>query len=90
MHWEAQYRFNTGVHTNKLPRQFQLDFAHPVMRRYVEIDGSVHRLRTDRDARRDRMMTERGWNGLRIDAAVVRQDVDGVKQRILDWLRDVT
>jgi len=87
MGWEPQYRFNTGVHTNKLPRQFQLDFAHLETHLYVEIDGSVHRLRTDRDARRDHMMAERGWDGLRIAASAVRQDVDGVKKRILDWLR---
>lgn len=84
--WLPQYKFLTGVHTNKLPRMFRLDFALPDHQLYIEVDGRSHRLRKDRDARRDSMMSERGWTGLRISAKDVRTDVEGIKRRIQEWL----
>ncbi|MBT9173447.1 MAG: hypothetical protein DDT21_01848 [Syntrophomonadaceae bacterium] len=82
----TQHKLLTGVHTNKLPRMFWLDFALPEHKLYIEIDGSVHRLRKERDARRDSMMDGLGWIGLRIQAKSVRSDIDSVKQQILTWL----
>lgn len=84
--WVAQHRVNTGVHTNKLPTQFRLDFALPDRLLYVEIDGSVHRLRKERDARRDAMLRERGWIGLRLPATLVRDDPEAAKRTVLDWI----
>ncbi len=86
--WEVQYRFNTEVHTNKLPRQFQIDFALPASHLYVEIDGKSHRLRKERDARRDAMMAERGWQGLRFPARLVREDLDAAKSAIMNWITE--
>lgn len=83
--WEPQYHVNTGVHTNTLPRQFILDFALPDQKLYVEIDGSIHRLRKERDARRDAMLFERGWRGLRISARRVRESPDDVTFDIALW-----
>lgn len=83
--WVPQLHFNTGVHTNTLPRQFILDFALPAHKLYVEIDGSVHRLRKERDARRDKMMAEHGWEGLRIPVAAVRDDIESAKTAIEHW-----
>lgn len=84
--WVPQYRVLTGVHTYRLPRLFLLDFAMPDRKVYVEIDGKVHRLRAERDARRDMMLAERGWVGLRIPAADVREDPHAVISRITKWL----
>lgn len=86
--WESQYQFNTGVHTNKLPRFYKLDFALPSMRLYIEVDGKSHRSpeRREKDAYRDALMQRRGWTGLRIPAKAVRNDPASVKRRILDWL----
>ncbi len=85
--WVPQYGFHVkGIHTNKLPRYFWLDFANPKHRLYVEIDGSIHRLRKERDARKDSMMAERGWRGLRIPAKQVRADPKSTKQAILEWV----
>jgi len=86
--WVPQHRVLTGVHTNKLPRMFRLDFALPDCRLYVEIDGSVHRHRSRResDARRDAMLTERGWIGLRLTATLVRDDPDAAKQTVLGFV----
>lgn len=82
-----QYKFLTGVHTNKLPRMFRLDFALLQHKLYIEIDGSVHRLRKERDARRDSMMKERGWIGLRIQSNSINSDMESVKNHILSWVR---
>ena len=89
--WEPQHRVNTGVHTVKLPRMFRLDFALPVRKLYVEIDGSSHRSRArqERDALRDSMLTEQGWVGIRIPAKLVRDDIDAVKRTILDWTENI-
>lgn len=86
--WVPQHRVLTGVHTNKLPRQFRLDFALPDRRLYVEIDGSVHRSkdRRARDVRRDTMLSDLGWVGLRIPAKRVRDDPEAVKRAVLGWL----
>lgn len=83
--WTPQYKLNTGVHTNKLPRYFRLDFALPESRLYVEIDGSVHRLRKERDARRDLMLSELGWIGLRIASTLVNDNPEYVQSRITQW-----
>lgn len=87
--WVPQFRVLTGVHTNTLPRQFHLDFALPDRKLYVEIDGSVHRLRKERDDRRTAMLAERGWTGLRLPASLVASDVDAAVHRIQSWLADM-
>lgn len=88
--WIPQYKFLTGVHTNKLPRMFRLDFALPERNLYVEIDGSVHRNRDRklRDARRNKMMTERGWIGLRVTNDQVTSNPDATKQLIAAWISE--
>jgi very-short-patch-repair endonuclease len=83
--WIPQYKFLTNVHTNKLPRMFRLDFALPYHKLHIEIDGSVHRLRKGSDARRDQMMADRGWSVLRIDANLVRTDIEAAKTLITNW-----
>lgn len=88
--WVRQHKVLTLVHTNKLPRMFRLDFACPDRLLYVEIDGHVHRLRRDRDARRDAMLGGLGWRGLRITSRRVRDDLQLVKQDICAWLDQLT
>jgi len=85
-----QYKFLTGVHTNKLPRMFRLDFALPEHKLYIEIDGTVHRLREERDARRDSMMLERGWIGLRVPSVDVAYNMDNAKQNIISFINKNT
>jgi hypothetical protein len=87
MGWRPQYHVLTHVHTNKLPRAFDLDFAFPENMLYIEIDGKVHRLRKERDERRDLMLRELGWRGKRIPANLVREDIDAAKASILDFVR---
>lgn len=86
MGWTPQYKILTGVHTNKLPRMFHLDFALPETRLYIEIDGSVHRLHKERDARRDQMLTDLLWRGLRVSAPQIASDIELVKRNILNWI----
>ena len=90
MGFEAQYKFLTGVNTNKLPRMFWLDFAIPSKKIYVEIDGTVHRLgfKKEADERRDKMMEERGWRGIRVPSSDVDLDIRKVIETINGWLYD--
>lgn len=80
--WIQQLNVLTDVSDVRLPRYFVFDFALPERRLYVEIDGSVHRLRRERDARKDTMMAERGWRGLRLPAALVRDNISDAISRI--------
>ncbi|MCA3719092.1 MAG: DUF559 domain-containing protein [Brevundimonas sp.] len=41
------------------------DFACPSIRLIVELDGGVHDLRVEQDARRDAWLTANGWTVLR-------------------------
>lgn len=86
--WIPQYKVLTGVHTNKLPRMFRLDFALPDRKLYIEIDGSVHKHkdRQARDERRNQMLTERGWTGFRIPSAQVNADIETTKRAIATWI----
>lgn len=86
MGWTPQHKVLTGVHTNKLPRMFRLDFALPDRKLYVEIDGEIHQLRKERDQRRDLMLAGLGWSGLRIPAKVVRESADQARSTILRWV----
>jgi very-short-patch-repair endonuclease len=88
MGWQAQYHVLTHVHTNKLPRHFDLDFANPENHLYVEVDGESHTIpnRRERDARRDAMLAERGWTGLRIPSAAVRSNIEDAKLTIATWI----
>lgn len=90
--WVPQHPVLTGVHTNKLPRMFRLDFALPDRRLYVEVDGTVHRHRDrrERDERRDAMLAGLGWHGLRLSSKLVRDDIDAAKITVLDWLNGTT
>lgn len=85
--WIPQYKLLTGVHSFRLPRMFRLDFALPDHKLYIEIDGSVHKHkdRILRDERRNQMMDERGWIGLRVPSAQIRDDIEAVKRNIATW-----
>lgn len=84
--WATQF----GVTTGRSPRWFRLDFAEPALRLYIELDGDSHRKRRDRDARRDAIMTDLGWKGMRIPAKAVRDDIRAVKLRIDEWIQHIT
>jgi very-short-patch-repair endonuclease len=51
--------------------RFVVDFAAPVVRLAVEVDGGYHALRTAADARRDAKLRRWGWRVLRLDARLV-------------------
>jgi hypothetical protein len=89
--WIPQYKFLTGVHSFRLPRMFRLDFALPAHKLYIEIDGSVHKHkdRKVRDERRNQMMDERGWRGLRIPSAQIRDDIETTKHTIATWFANI-
>jgi very-short-patch-repair endonuclease len=66
MGWQRQYVFKPQIPDAGYPRCFWLDFAEPTQLLCVELDGSSHRDRIDRDTRRDELLTARGWKVLRV------------------------
>ena len=85
--WTSQFKcVPGGISSVRLPRCFWLDFALLDRRLYVEIDGSVHRLRKERDARKDQILSDRGWKGLRVPASLVRSDLTATIAMIEAWL----
>lgn len=84
--WVAQFKLLTNVSSVKLPRAFWLDFALPERKLCVEIDGSSHNTRLDRDKRKNRMLRERGWRILRVPASLVRDDLQKSVLKIDRWI----
>ncbi len=90
--WVHQFHVRTGLSVKKhLPACFDLDFALPSKKLYVEIDGTTHQLpkRKEKDAKRDSILSELGWKGLRIPASAVCKDIQKVKQQIVEFQRSL-
>ena len=66
---------------------FIVDFLAPRQRLIVEVDGGYHATRLGADAGRDRKLTRMGYRVLRVDAELVRGDVDAAVEQIRAALR---
>ena len=76
MLWEALR--NRRLQGAKFRRQqvlgrFIADFCSPAHRLVVEIDGSAHDDKHERDAQRDAWMLTQGWRVLRLPASMVEE-----------------
>jgi very-short-patch-repair endonuclease len=85
--WRELRGKQTGL---KFRRQFPVidyvaDFACVEVRLLIEVDGIAHDLgdRPARDARRDRILNEKGWHVVRIAAGDVLNDATAVAQSIV-------
>ena len=65
---------------------YVIDFYCPVAKLGIEIDGVVHEMGGNpaRDGRRDLWLSARGYRILRIPAADLRGNAEGVLQHILE------
>jgi very-short-patch-repair endonuclease len=61
-----------------------VDFACPATRLVVELDGPDHD--PQQDARRDRLLSERGWRVLRVNADHVFEGIDWMVELIREQL----
>ena len=64
---------------------YVLDFACLERRLAIEVDGEVHAMgdRPERDGKRDAMLTDLGFETLRIAAVDVLKNLDGVLQYVI-------
>lgn len=71
VHWPHQWVHHQRVATRE--RSFEIDFAFPAVRLAVEIDGRHHLLQeqAEFDAHRDALLTEAGWETLRVTRLLV-------------------
>ena len=67
--------------------QFIADFAAPSVRLLVEVDGSCHARRGERDARRERVLREARWRVLRLDAELVLRDLEAAVGRVREAVK---
>lgn len=88
--WTSQFKFLTKLPNGAFPRCLWLDFSIPRLRLCIEIDGSIHRLRRDRDARRDAILSSYGWSTLRVPATLVYSDLYMAQKMIEGWLTQLT
>jgi very-short-patch-repair endonuclease len=56
--------------------RFIADFYAPAPRLVVEVDGVCHARRVSVDVRRDRALERAGYHVVRLDAELVRRDLD--------------
>ena len=61
---------------------FIVDFLAPNARLVVEVDGGYHELRVKADARRTRWLERRGYRVVRVSAASVVHELEGVLRAI--------
>lgn len=82
--WTHQFHIVTGLRPqgSRFSPYFNLDFALPKKKLYVEIDGTSHRNKKAKDENRDKIMLNLGWRGLRISALRIRNEINLVKTEI--------
>lgn len=56
--------------------RFIADFLAPAQRLVIEVDGAYHARCRQADARRDAVLARAGYRVLRLDAAVIAQDLE--------------
>jgi very-short-patch-repair endonuclease len=66
--------------------RFIVDFAAPVARLVVEVDGGYHAERAVADARRDRVLARAGYRVLRLEAELVMREMPEALRRVRDAL----
>lgn len=81
--WVPQFKFVPSI--VGAPHVYYLDFALPLKKLCVEIDGKAHRHRVTQDRRRDEILIELGWKTLRIATDAVDDDLEGVIASISSW-----
>jgi len=63
--WIAEYPLSLGPLTPGYPTHYKLDLALPERRIAVEVDGTSHHGRRDKDAKKDERLASLGWTVLR-------------------------
>ena len=63
-----------------------VDFFCAELQLIIEIDGFSHDVQLDYDERRQQQLEQAGFTVLRFQEREVRQDIDNVIQRIVDWI----
>lgn len=63
---DAAPEWVVGLADGELPRYYRLDLAFVGLRLAAEVDGSSHRSRAERDARKDARLTALGWKVVRV------------------------
>lgn len=79
---ELEHRSPFAWERERVWGPYRLDFYCAAARLAVEVDGSSHSARRDRDAQRDAWFTSEGVETLRVDARDVERDAAAVVSRI--------
>ena len=66
--------------------RFIVDFLAPSARLIVEVDGGYHRSRQSLDARRDQLLGRMGYQVLRLEAELVRTNLQAALTQIRSTL----
>ena len=83
--WVHQHKIIPGVKGVHAPRTYHLDFALVEKKLCVEIDGSSHQNKVEKDTKRDRYLTAIGWQTMRLTNKEVRADTNAAIVKILAW-----
>jgi len=83
--WVAEFVCTTGRvcapgFQKDYPHCYKLDLAHPRLKINVEVDGESHKAKAakERDAKRDELLTSRGWLILRLQNKQIMTDLPTV------------
>jgi len=87
--WEKLRSNKLGIrfHRQKVVCGYIADFCCPKRRLVIEVDGSSHKDRKDRDAIRDVVMKSRGYKVIRFRNSDIMQDLNYVIKTIAEFIR---
>jgi very-short-patch-repair endonuclease len=82
--WEAIRGKKLGVHFRRqvVIGRCIVDFLAPAVRLVVEVDGEYHQRRLKADARRDETLRRLGYRVLRLDSALVLNELAVAVERV--------
>lgn len=90
--WKAEHCVGVRPRRPGLPSHYKLDLAAPELKLAIEIDGQSHRTpeARRRDEKKTAYLVSQGWRVLRFRNDEVLSDVEGVIERVKEFVASTT
>ena len=91
--WPTEYAIKTKMpRSSGYPTCYKLDIAEPTLKIGIEVDGESHNgiAAQRRDAKKDKLLSRRGWTILRFKNKEVMSDIDAVVAKIMEVVKSST
>lgn len=79
---ETEYRW----YPQYIIGRYIVDFYCPALNLLVEVDGSIHAVQQERDAKRQAWLQEHGYNGFRTTNKALMREPEQVAASLNEWM----